>query len=108
MDLAEEFDDPTIRDKSENGYVFTRPRYLRLRRTLKVNYERCTGLDRATLISFVQVLGGWNAFLFTDNRVTNMAPGVLTVRFTKLPTITDDGWIGGEKRFKFAFEVTEQ
>jgi hypothetical protein len=107
MDVADEPDDPTIRDKMENGAVFTRPRYPRIRVTYKINYELLTGEDKTILEDFRAEVGGWMNFTYTDRRVPDQAPRVLNVRFSKLPVIADDKYADGEKRFKCTFEVTE-
>ena len=105
MNEEETLEDSTIRDPMESGAVFARPRFSRMRRTFAVNYELLTETDRDTLRTFTQTNGGWNSFTFTDNRTST--PETLTVRFSKLPTIPDDKFAGGQKRFKASFEITE-
>lgn len=106
MDVEESWEDSTIRDKMENGAMFARPRFQRMRRTFKLNYKACTATDRDTLRSFVTANGGWAKFAFVDDRVsTDVA--TLNVRFSKLPTYKDGGLLDGEKRFDISFEITE-
>jgi len=105
MDEEETVEDATVRDKMENGAVFTRPRWPRMRRTWKVNYKACTVADRDALRTFRNSVGGWTNFNFVDNRTA--MPETLNVRFSKLPTIKDGGWVNGAKAFNFSFEITE-
>jgi len=105
MNEEETLEDATIRDQAENGAVFARPRFSRMRRTWKVQYKACTVADRDSLRTFAMAQGGWGNFNFVDNRTAT--PETLNVRFSKLPTIKDGGWAGGEKRFDFSFELTE-
>ena len=106
MNEEETLEDSTIRDSMENGAVFTRPRFSRMRRSWKVNYKACSVADRDALRTFAQTVGGSLNFNFIDNRVPT-APAVLNVRFSKLPTIKDSGWANGGKAFDFSFELTE-
>jgi hypothetical protein len=105
MNEEETLEDSTIRDEMENGAVFTRPRWLRMRRTWKVNYKACPVADRNLLRTFANSVGGWANFDFVDNRTAT--PETLNVRFSKLPTIKDGGWATGAKVFDFSFEITE-
>lgn len=106
MNEEETLEDATILDKMENGAVYARPRFSRMRRSWKVNYKACPVADRDALRAFAMAQGGWGNFNFVDNRVAG-APATLNVRFSRLPTIKDSGWAGGEKRFDFSFELTE-
>lgn len=106
MNEEETLEDGTISDKMENGAVFTRPRFSRMRRTWKVNYKACPVADRDALRTFAMSVGGWENFTFIDNRIAS-APETLNVRFSKLPTIKDGGWVKGGKAFDFSFELTE-
>lgn len=106
MNEEETLEDSTIRDQMENGAVYTRPRWTRMRRTWKVNYKACSIADRDALRTFANSVGGWNNFTFTDNRILS-EPEFLNVRFSKLPTIKDGGWATGAKVFDFSFEITE-
>lgn len=107
MDVEEDLDDPTIRDDMENGVVFTRPRYTRIRRDRKYNYENCVALDRLAILNFYSQVGGWSVFTYTDRRIPNMAPEVMSVRFKNPPKIKDAGWVGGQKRFNISIEIEE-
>jgi hypothetical protein len=107
MAVEEKLDDPTIRDDMENGFIFTRPRYVRVRETRKIPFEYCTALDRKTVRDFYGQVGGWASFTYTDRRIPNMALEVLTVRFKSPPEIKDQGWAGGEKRFTISIEIEE-
>ena len=106
MNEEESFEDSTLRDKMENGAVFARPRFTRMRRTWKVNYKAMPVADRDALRTFVNTVGGWTNFNFVDTRIPG-APVTLNVRFAKLPTIKDSGWANGGKVFDLAFEITE-
>ncbi|QNI37529.1 hypothetical protein [Edaphobacter albus] len=107
MAVEEKFEDSTIRDEVEGGFVFTRPRYVRLRETRKIPYEHCTAIDRAVVKDFYRQVGGWASFTYTDRRVPNMAPEVMTVRFKSPPEIKDGGWARGEKRFIITIEIEQ-
>ncbi len=106
ISMKETFDDPGIKDKMEDGTVATRPRYTRMRKTLKVTYSLLTPEARRILIQFMRDVGSWQPFYFIDNR-DDANPETLTMRFTKLPEISDDKWAGGSKRFKADMELTE-
>jgi hypothetical protein len=106
MNEEETLEDATIRDSMENGAVYTRPRWPRMRRTWKVSYKACPVADRDALRTFARSVGGWTNFTFLDNRVPS-EPEFLNVRFSKLPTIKDSGWANGAKAFDFSFEIAE-
>src|SRR2546422_916697 len=105
MNEEETLEDSTVRDQMENGAVYTRPRWARMRRTWKVSYKACPVADRNALRTFQNSVGGWTNFDFIDNRTST--PETLNVRFSKLPTIKDSGWADGGKVFDFSFEITE-
>lgn len=105
MNEEETLEDSTIRDEMENGAVFTRPRFSRMRRSWKVSYKALTVADRDALRTFAQTVGGFSNFNFTDNRTATAE--TLNVRFAELPNIKDDGWASGEKRFAVSFKITE-
>ncbi len=52
MDSSETTEDDTIRDKMESGYVATRPRSTRARRTWNINHRFLTEEDARSLINF--------------------------------------------------------
>ncbi len=106
VDEEEEPDDPTIRDKMENGAVAARPRWTRIRDKITINFRLLTGEDRRLLREFRDQVCGWQVFHWIDNR-DPANPVTLNVMFSKLPKITDDQYAGGEKRWKATFEVTE-
>lgn len=106
MDEEEDPDDPTIRDDMENGVVFARPRYERIRETHKINIALLTADDRTLLKNFRTEQGGWNPFIFIDNRLPD-SPVEMIVRFSKLPIFKDDKYADSQKRFKTSFEITE-
>jgi hypothetical protein len=106
MNEEETLEDSTISDKMENGAVFTRPRFSRMRRTWKVNYKALTIADRDLLRTHAQTVGGFSNFNFVDNRVPG-SPATLNVRFSKLPTLKDGGIARGAKVFDASFEITE-
>lgn len=106
VSVKESFDDPGIKDKMEDGAVASRPRYTRMRKTLKVSYSLLTPDARLTLIQFLRSVGSWAPFYFVDGR-DPANPETLLVRFTKLPEVEDDKYAGSSKRFKFAMEITE-
>lgn len=106
MNEEETWEDSALKDKMENGAVFARPRFSRMRRTWKINYKACPVADRDVLRTFMASVGGWGAFSYVDNRIAS-APETVTVRFSKLPTIKDGGWADGVKVFDFSFEITE-
>jgi hypothetical protein len=107
MDERESYDDPSIRDKMENGVVFSRPRYPRLRRTLRISYKHLSGDDRQAIRDFIKRVGGWGDFHLEDDRLPDN-PEILRVYFSKLPEFTDGGWENGQKVFSCTFEVTER
>jgi hypothetical protein len=109
MDEEETTEDPTIRDSMENGVVRARPRYTRaagLRRTYKINYKALSAADRQNIRDFRDLVGGWMEFVFVDNRIAGASES-LTVRFSKLPTLKDGGFLGGQKTFTASFSIEE-
>jgi hypothetical protein len=80
--------DPTIRAKSEGGYVKTRPRYTRAPEQWKVVYQFLPLSDKTTIKTFeTTVLVGADAFTWT-NPVTSVAK---TVRFLEPVKYTPQG-----------------
>lgn len=79
--LDEEIEDATVRSSSEAGYVHTRPRYTRSRKTFKVVYRCLSNTDKTTLESFVNTTArqGSTAFNWT-HPLTN---SVYSVRFAE-------------------------
>ena len=68
MDSSKSIEDDTIRDQMESGYVATRPRFTRARRTWKVNVRNLEAEDVRALDQFTMVRAarGGNAFLFPN------------------------------------------
>jgi len=61
-------EDDTIRDQMESGYVATRPRYTRTRRTWKVNVRNLVAEDIRAIDQFAMVTAarGANSFLYPN------------------------------------------
>jgi hypothetical protein len=100
--------DPTLRDNLENGMESTRAKFTRRRRQWTVSIDFLTPADVLCLEGFVEngVSFGAGIFLFLDNRdPTN--PCWLTVRFSKLPSYDDAGWVDGHFRQQCSFELRE-
>jgi len=72
MDTSKKTEDDTIRDEMEKGYVATRPRFTRARRTWTLNVRNLVAEDVRALDQFFMVTAarGGNAFLF-PNLVAN-------------------------------------
>jgi hypothetical protein len=72
MDSSKSIEDDTIRDQMEGGYVATRPRFTRARRTWKMNVRNLVAEDIRALDEFAMVKAarGGNAFLY-PNLLTN-------------------------------------
>jgi hypothetical protein len=68
MDSSKSLEDDTIRDQMESGYVATRPRFTRTRRTWKINVRNLQAEDVRALDQFTMVTAarGGNAFLFPN------------------------------------------
>jgi hypothetical protein len=68
MDSSKTIEDDTIRDQAESGYVATRPRFTRTRRTWKLNVRNLQAEDVRALDEFVMVTAarGGNAFLYPN------------------------------------------
>lgn len=68
MDSSKSVDDDTIRDQMESGYVTTRPRFTRARRTWKINVRTLVAEDMRVIDEFVMVTAqrGANAFLWPN------------------------------------------
>src|SRR5579862_1485612 len=68
MDSSKSLEDDTIRDQMESGYVATRPRFTRARRTWKINVRNLEAEDVRALDQFAMVRAarGGNAFLFPN------------------------------------------
>lgn len=100
--------DPTLRDPLENGMEKTRAKFTRLRRQFEVTYRNLTNQDVATLQDFTEkiAVGGANMFWITDDRDRHH-PRQYLVRFSKLPSQTDQGWVTDQLRQICTFEVRE-
>ncbi len=72
MDGSESLENDTLSDKAQSGYVATRPRFTRVRRTWKVNFRTITAADKLALETFAAVTTarGANSFYF-PNVLTN-------------------------------------
>lgn len=72
MDGSESLENDTLSDKAQSGYVATRPRFTRVRRTWKVNFRTITAADKLALETFAAVTTarGANSFFF-PNMVLN-------------------------------------
>lgn len=68
MDSSKSVDDDTIRDQMESGYVATRPRFTRARRTWKINVRNLVAEDMRALDEFFMVTAarGANSFLYPN------------------------------------------
>lgn len=68
MDSSKSVDDDTIRDQMESGYVATRPRFTRARRTWKINVRNLQAEDMRVLDQFFMVTSarGANSFLYPN------------------------------------------
>jgi hypothetical protein len=68
MDSSKSTEDDTIKDQAELGYVSTRPRFTRSRRTWKINIRNLVAEDLRVLDEFVQVTAqrGANSFLYPN------------------------------------------
>ena len=68
MDSSKNIEDDTIRDQMESGYVATRPRFTRVRRTWKINVRNLVAEDVRTLDQFSMVTAarGANSFLYPN------------------------------------------
>jgi hypothetical protein len=100
--------DPTLRDDMANGMETTRAKFTRLRRQYTVTFENLTNADVAALRDFVEnvAVAGANIFWITDNR-DRTNPKQLMVRFSKLPSDDDAGWVQDQLRQTCMFEVRE-
>ncbi len=100
--------DPTIRDSYENGMESARARFTRLRRTFSCSLDFLTADDKAVLDQFYQrtVVYGSLAFTLSDPRNAEN-PQTYIVRFAKLPSYTDAGWVDDQYRYNATFEVRE-
>jgi hypothetical protein len=68
MDSSKSIEDDTIKDQAESGYVSTRPRFTRARRTWKLNIRNLVYEDMRALDAFVMngAARGGNAFLYPN------------------------------------------
>jgi hypothetical protein len=68
MDSSQSLEDDTIRDPAESGYVATRPRFTRGRRTWKQNIRNLAAEDIRALDQFAMVTAarGGNSFLYPN------------------------------------------
>ena len=100
--------DPTLRDTLENGMETTRAKFTRLRREYTVTYENLTNVDIVRVEEFVEVVAvaGANAFWVTDNRDKHN-PRQRLVRFSKLHTDEDAGYVVDQLRQQITFDVRE-
>lgn len=86
----------------------TRPRFTRLRRMFSVSLDFLTADDKAALDQFYQktVVYGSLPFTLADPRNAEN-PQTYVVRFSKLPSYTDAGWVEDGYRFNCTFEARE-
>ena len=68
MDSSKKTEDDTIRDSAESGYVSTRPRFTRVRRTWPFNVRNLVAEDIRTLDQFFMATAarGANSFLYPN------------------------------------------
>ena len=68
MDSSKSVEDDTIRDQMENGYVATRPRFTRARRTWKINVRNLQAEDMRSLDQFFMATTarGAGSFLYPN------------------------------------------
>lgn len=79
--LVEEIEDTTIVSNFESGYIQTRPRFTRRRKSFTVRYENLSTSDKTSLETFrdVTVLGSSETFTWTHPLTST----VYTMRFEK-------------------------
>ena len=100
--------DPTLRDDYENGMESSRAQYTRARREWDVTLEFLSPNDIQLLENFIEKTArfGQNIFIFPDRR-DPLNPRFLHVRFSKLPSDTDTGWVEDAYRQTFTFSIRE-
>jgi len=65
--LVEQLEDSTIRSKFDGGYVQTRARYTRIRKTWKISYLNLSNTNKNTLITFLNTInGGADSFTWVN------------------------------------------
>lgn len=79
LDYPEQWEDPTIRSESEGGYVQTRRRHTRDRRTWTLTWSCMSSTDYATLVTFYRGDAGAGASIFDWAAITDN--GTVAVRF---------------------------
>lgn len=109
--LKESLEDSTIRTKTESGYVITRRRYSKTRRSWEVSYSFIPQTFKDALYTFIneEVMEGALPFFWT-HPTTGV---VFTVRFTQLPEFAyaaqanfGDGE-GSVTTYNFSFRIQE-
>ena len=101
-------DDPTLRDKLENGMEATRAKFRRRRRTFAFTTEHLTADDLDKLEYFVVNVAvfGANIFFF-PNTVDRRNPVNLLVRFAVIPKYDGEKWAVDQIRQDTTFELRE-
>lgn len=80
--LIEQVEDSVIRSNFDGGYVQTRARYTRIRKTWKINYSNLSNTNKNTLVAFLNTVnGGADSFTWT-NPIDEVS---YSVRFTIPP-----------------------
>ena len=104
--IEEELEDTTISSPTDAGYVITRQRYSRQRKTWTIRYKNLSADDKKDIEDFISTIdGGASAFYWTcplDN-VT------YTVRFTQLPRFVCNLYLSKSNKFFYdiEFKLTE-
>jgi hypothetical protein len=102
MDSSKTTEDDTIRDQAESGYVATRPRFTRVRRTWKANVRNLVAEDVRTLDEFYMVTTarGGNSFLY-PNLLPNWSFEYAAIREGELVL----GWSAGANAAQIAIQA---
>lgn len=97
-------DDRTIATKKEAGYVQTRSRYSRVRRTWQVQYEKLTAADNVLLEAFMDTVHeGTDIFTWA-----HPVSGEYQVRFSSPgPSIEPSEYDGSQYLYSCSFTLIE-
>ena len=98
--LTRSWVDNMIKDSSDAGYTYSRPRYTRLKRKFSITYVALVSADIADVDAFIETIRGADAFTWVHP--TTFEEIVMTL--DEPITISDQTY----GRYKLTMNVTEQ
>ena len=98
--LTRSWVDNMIKDSSDAGYTYSRPRYTRLKRKFSITYAALVDVDIADIDNFIEAIRGADAFIW----IHPLTFEEIVMTLDEPITITDQTY----GRYKLTMNVTEQ